>query len=59
MLGSIERLPVARRLLCFDELLARQLARHDVAAIDGCAAIAGVGHGELRGGEVEPRVFDD
>jgi hypothetical protein len=44
MLGSIDRLPVAPHLLCFDKLLARQLTRHDVAAVDGGVAIAGVGH---------------
>src|SRR2546430_4342533 len=54
------RLPGERALLRLGELLGRHLACHRVAVLHRGGAVAGVGRGKARGGEIEPHVrLDD
>src|SRR5262249_55156553 len=56
---SLLRPPLARELLSLGDLLWRHLARHHVAVFDGGVAVARIGGGEARGGEVEPHMRAD
>src|SRR5207249_4630120 len=53
------RLPLARALLRLGELGRCHLARDRVAVLDRGGAVARVGGGETRGGEVEPHMRRD